>query len=565
MKPIDQIRGIRTSLRGGQFGLTGRIGVTTFLTITVLISSVAPAFGVTADAVAESANVAEDDLFTFPEMNDGVWQELERKVQEQGSVAVIVGLNVPAKRPDRLTAGQLRQQNAAIAETQASLVREFGERGLRNLRNLAELPLVVFDADLNDLITLRDSRLVRSVSEDRLIEADLGRGGENDEGVVDNALERDQVIGPVPPSGPNEALEPLDRDAAGAPSATSPNGTSNQLPAWWDYYQIGVDKSVGAGYTGAGQHVAIIDTGVDRSHPWLTSKVVNEACFTSGNQCPNGGTSQYGYGAAAPCWFNAECAHGTHVAHTAAGTYGVAPSAKIVAVQVFQAGPTGRPAYWESSLVLALHHVYSIRASYKIAAVNLSVGNGSIPWTGTCDGWTIDGLGTYLTGWVQALKAVGIATVISSGNSNWSNAVSHPGCISSAVTVGNTTHYDSGGFRYDAVYGGVVGGSNSSGVLDLLAPGTDICSAVPIWLEQNRFRGTSVWDGVADGQNCRFIGTSMAAPHVAGAFAVLKAKRPTYSVDQILYRLQTTGTAVLDSRNNISRTRIQVYNAAFGF
>ena len=53
----------------------------------------------------------------------------------------------------------------------------------------------------------------------------------------------------------------------------------------------------------------------------------------------------------------------------------------------------------------------------------------------------------------------------------------------------------------------------------------------------------------------------MAAPHVAGAIAVLKQLRPGATVAQLLSALQRSGVGVYDSRNRITVTRIDVYRA----
>ena len=50
----------------------------------------------------------------------------------------------------------------------------------------------------------------------------------------------------------------------------------------------------------------------------------------------------------------------------------------------------------------------------------------------------------------------------------------------------------------------------------------------------------------------------MAAPHVAGAWAILKSKVPNASVSQVLSALTTTGVPILDIRNGITKPRIQV-------
>src|SRR5204862_771645 len=86
------------------------------------------------------------------------------------------------------------------------------------------------------------------------------------------------------------------------------------------------DQAWSAGYDGTGRVVAIVDTGVDKSHPFLLNKVVAEACFSSfaaghsTSLCPNGQSQQIGVGAGVPCGpLNLGCWHGTHVAGIAAG------------------------------------------------------------------------------------------------------------------------------------------------------------------------------------------------------------------------------------------------------
>ena len=91
---------------------------------------------------------------------------------------------------------------------------------------------------------------------------------------------------------------------------------------------------------------------------------------------------------------------------------------------------------------------------------------------------------------IDNLLAVGIATVIASGNASFTTGVSSPACISTAVTVGSTTKWDV-----------VSSFSNSGNPVDLLAPGSDIKSSVA--------SSTTAFDFKS--------GTSMATPHVAGA------------------------------------------------
>src|SRR5262249_9442091 len=74
-----------------------------------------------------------------------------------------------------------------------------------------------------------------------------------------------------------------------------------------------------AGFDGSGSVLAIVDTGVDKSHPFLANKVVEEACYSSivtghsTSVCPDGQSQQVGSGAGVPCSLNG-CWHGTHVA-----------------------------------------------------------------------------------------------------------------------------------------------------------------------------------------------------------------------------------------------------------
>jgi subtilisin family serine protease len=400
-------------------------------------------------------------------------------------------------------------------------------------------PVIAFHAEADQLAKLKRSPRVKHVAADE--ERELPKD------VVDAKLEPKPITDAAPRGGATgEGV---------APAATSNYGFTQSLAAWWDYYRIGVDKATARGYTGAGQTVAILDTGVDRNHSWLQGDVVREACYSTrtlgytGGDCPNGYWTQTGLGSARPCLING-CAHGTHVAHTAAGKYGVAPGANIIAVQVFHHTSQG-PMVYDSDLTWGLKFVYDLRGTYRIAAANMSLGGWY--YTSYCDNsFAVGSASANVGGWFKSLKAVGIAPVVASGNDNYSNAVGQPACFSAAVSVGNTTLTSTGA---DAVFGNASyydaqgriawTGSNANSTLDLLAPGTDICSAIP----NNQ---SACWYG----------GTSMAAPHVAGAFATLRQARPTATVDQVQSALHRSGVSVSDSRQSVPivRTRIHVDN-----
>ena len=317
-----------------------------------------------------------------------------------------------------------------------------------------------------------------------------------------------------------------------------------------------------AGYDGANQIVAILDTGVQKSHPFFAGgKVIAEACFSttfaadgSTSVCPGGAQTSFAPGAGLPCSVAGNgCKHGTHVAGIVAGSNasfsGVAKGASIIAVQVFSRFPAGHLLCGGSACVLsytsdqiaALNHVNTKRQDFagrRIAAVNMSLGGGQHFSTCPSDPRALV---------IDQLRAPdpsdptdpGVATVIAAGNNGLKSSISAPACNPSAIPVASSTKSDAvsdfSNMASPAIFPNL-----------LIAPGSSITSSVP----------TSTF--------AVFSGTSMAAPHVAGTFAVLRQIVPTATVDEVLTQLKGTGTPILDTRpgGNATAPRADVLAAA---
>lgn len=292
---------------------------------------------------------------------------------------------------------------------------------------------------------------------------------------------------------------------------------------------VQADDAWAAGYTGAGKVIAVLDTGVDKAHPVFGSRVISEACYSGGglpadSLCPGGDTARTTAGSGRPCGLDG-CEHGTHVAAIAAGSTGVARHAGIIAIQVFS-NFGGEPLAYTSDLVAAMERVYALRKKYDIASVNMSLGSGG--FSSACDAAS-----PSMAAIINKLQAYRIATIVASGNDGYSLHISHPACIDSAVSVGSTTKLDE-----------VSHFSNTASILDLLAPGSSITAAVP------------------GGGYATFAGTSMAAPHVAGGWALLEQRTPGLTVAAGLAALRNTGLSIGRPGTGLAFSRIRINSAA---
>ncbi|MCX5870408.1 MAG: S8 family serine peptidase [Deltaproteobacteria bacterium] len=419
---------------------------------------------------------------------------LRTKARESGNVRLIVGVRTAFAPEGKLAAVEAATQRLDIGKAQAAVLRRLAvvHGREKKVSRFTTIPFLGLEVNAAEFETLASDSNVLSIEEDVLRAPTL------------------------------EESSPL----------------------------IGATSSWSAGCNGCGQVVAILDTGVDKTHPFLSGKVVSEACYSTNNVnyssstlCPGGATESTASGSGINC--NIEgCEHGTHVAGIAAGSKddtfsGVARGANLIAIQVFSrfdstyycGGIVPCVLSFVSDQIKGLERVYDLRTSYSIAAVNMSMGGGQYFDQAMCDNDN-----SAVKAVIDNLRAVGVATVISSGNDASTNSLSAPGCVSTAVSVGST--WDASGLSAtfsicsepNSTVDKVACYSNSASFLNLLAPGSAINSSIP-------------GPGYAI-----FHGTSMAAPQVTGAWALLKQAVPHISVNNALNALTTTGVPVTDYR-----------------
>ena len=294
---------------------------------------------------------------------------------------------------------------------------------------------------------------------------------------------------------------------------------------------IGADLAHQQGQDGDGQAIAVLDTGVDPTHPMYSDRIIEEACFSLQNDCPNGQSEMFGPGAAVPCEISG-CGHGTRVAGIAlgddpgGGLIGAAPHAGLIAIQIFSK-VAGKPGAYSSDILAGLQHVLGLAAFHQIASANLSFGGALFTSEAECDQAGASQLHT-----VALLRAAGILTVAASGNKYLTNAIPTPACLSNVIGVGSTSDFDE-----------VSSFSNSASFLRLLAP------------------GESVQTSNVGGGTATVNGTSLATAHVAGAIATIREAVSDTTANEIENALALSGVAVVDSRNGITTPRIQVAEA----
>ena len=431
-----------------------------------------------------------------------------RKLEaKNGSVRIIVGVRIAFTPEGMLPANSVALQRERIATMQSAVLNKVVSLNKNRAipKRFAIIPFMSIEADPAELEALTNLAEVSSIEEDRVA----------------------------------------------TPSDSQSDAVTGGAAAW------------NMGYSGAGQTIAILDSGVDKTHPFLTGKVISEACYSTNNTadgatsvCPGGVTQSTADGSAMPysgACPTGLCDHGTVVAGIAAGTNatfsGIAKDATLIAIQVFSrfdsvtnCGSSAPCALtYTSDQIMGLQQVYALSSTYHIAAVNMSLGAGQYSSQSTCDSDNAS-----IKAIIDTLRSVNIPTIVASGNDGYTNSMAAPACISSAISVGAT--FDVASYNNNCAGNNlgisssdsILCESNSASFLNLLAPGAEITSSIP--------GGTySVW-----------YGTSMAAPQVAGAWAIMKQKNTNLPVATGLSTLISTGVPITDPRNNIVKPRIQI-------
>jgi subtilisin family serine protease len=306
------------------------------------------------------------------------------------------------------------------------------------------------------------------------------------------------------------------------------------------------------GYTGDGVNAAVIDSGIDATHPDLAGSVIAQECFCDDNPapnrgcCPNGLATQSGAGAAAET-----DGHGTSVAGIISSdgvvaAPGIAPDTGIAAIRVFS--NTGGGSF--SDVDAALDWVLANHDALAIRVVNMSLGNGGQYASST----VFPCSGSNTANAVASLVAAGVAVVVASGNEGFDAGIAFPACIADAISVGGV---------YDANVGPVswCGNASCSTILctdNPTAADAFVCHAnsganldllAPDWRTDTPQAG---------GGTHPFGGTSAASPYAAGEAALLFQAKPSLAPAALRSLMKAHGPLVTSPQNGLAFRRTDV-------
>jgi subtilisin family serine protease len=289
------------------------------------------------------------------------------------------------------------------------------------------------------------------------------------------------------------------------------------------------------GVTGKGIGVAVLDSGVNSTHPDLSSSISpTQHCllpYFSG--CPPE-FSEEGVSA------EDDHGHGSHVAGiiTSDGVVagrGFAPDAEIVAVKVLDRDNLGMT----SGFVAGLDWVYDNLSTLNVKIVNLSLVSPSA--YGSED--ACDTFEPAMAASVKNLVDAGVTIFASSGNDGWPDMMASPACNTGVIAVGATYKADEGSNPASDAFGcseettafdQVTCFTNSAERLDMVAPGAVI---------ESDTLGTGTSTG---------LGTSFASPTAAGVAALMLECNPSLTPAEVKDILVRTGVPVVDPKNGLT-------------
>jgi serine protease AprX len=299
---------------------------------------------------------------------------------------------------------------------------------------------------------------------------------------------------------------------------------------------LNIEAARSLGLDGSGVTIAVIDSGISRDLDFSSlpgaqesGRLLLQLNFAAGTQ-----NVQDAYG------------HGTHVAGIIAGNgsksggvyQGIAPGADLISLRVSDDFGIAN----ESDVVAALQWVLDNKDTYNIRVVNLSLNSTQIQLYHT----------SPLDAAVEILWFNGIVVVASSGNhgdGNYDFANTAPANDPFVITVGASDESETTDPGDDVIGLFSAFGLTLSGHFkpDIIAPGRNIIS---ILASSSWWRNDFPERAVA-GEYFRISGTSMAAPMVSGAVALLLQNEPYLTPDQVKYRLiHASGRQITRYLNN---------------
>jgi len=290
--------------------------------------------------------------------------------------------------------------------------------------------------------------------------------------------------------------------------------------------------------TGINETVCIIDTGINFSHVDLAGK--NKTCVID---C-------YNKDCVENCSIHDDNGHGTHVAGIAAasgGINGVATGANLIGLKVLDENGDAHGSTGTEDIRHAIDWCVANRVAYNISVISMSLGT-TVLYTTACDGTFAN-----LTTAINNATLYNISVVSATGNAGSTTAIASPACIQNATAVSSIGKDDST-FAH-----------NRNSITDLIAPGgvaSGSGSCSPGSMDPTRICST-----YNDGAYIAFSGTSMATPHVAGAFAMFRqffrlqnGRVPTPSEMESTF--DSTAKQINDSSgSNLNYSRIDVHAA----